>query len=361
MLQRSSLRTHRSAFTLVELMVVILIISILSALLTVAVTKGIGAAKRTRNMVDIRQLANAIDAFKAFYKVEYIPSSIHLSETGNYNIGVPSDAESLAYLQRLWPRLQFPVDWNGSRAIETNSLNNPLQYSGEMVLEGDQCLVFFLGGIPAIDGASLAPTCTGFSSDPKNPAAHLRPGGAVAKPPFFEFDSNRLVYVKHINSAGFMPSYLDTYGTSTDGKGGWDPHSGRPYLYFSAFQGIRNNYNHYAGPTFSECNVFDPDMPTTGLPVPKFLPVFPYIQGTGVLNKGQFYNPSGCQIISAGADFKYGQGGSPNSQTGSVVWTPATAANSAALTSGFTVYPGVFGADDQTNFYDSLMGTQTTN
>src|SRR4051812_4029003 len=110
----------RRGFTLVELMVVILIISILSALLTVAVSKGIGAAKRTRNMVEIRQLAAAVDAFKVYYKVDYIPSRLHLSETGvgyqGPGGGPPTpgtiQAESLAYLQRLWPKLSPPFNNN---------------------------------------------------------------------------------------------------------------------------------------------------------------------------------------------------------------------------------------------------------
>ena len=99
MYQRATARHTRSAFTLVELMVVILIISILSALLVMAVSRGIAAAKRTRNMVEIRQLAAAVDAFKTAYKVDYIPSKLYLSETGTYIPNIVSiDPIGLVYI-----------------------------------------------------------------------------------------------------------------------------------------------------------------------------------------------------------------------------------------------------------------------
>ena len=287
--QRSTHRSVRSGFTLVELMVVILIISVLSALLTMAVSRGIGAAKRTRNRVEISQLAAAVDAFKAYYKVDYIPSRIYLSESGNgYAGGV--QAESLAYLQRLWPRLSFPVDWNGNHKFDTagNANDLPGNPNGDFFLEGDQCLVFFLGGIPIRDTG--VPACTGFSTNPVNPAAHVTPGGGSSKPPFYEFDSSRLVSSSSRKTKPFsslMLSYLDTYGTS-DGNG------------------IRNGYNHQGSV----------DCLSLGL--------FPYAQsGT------QYLNPSGFQIISAGADMTFGPGSSPQ-MSPPPFWTPATAGNSAA-------------------------------
>ncbi len=227
MLQRSRLRSRRSAFTLVELMVVILIISILSALLTVAVSSAISKGKKTRNQVDISQLTLAVEAFKARYKVDYIPSRLYLSESGKtYQVasGVPVVADSFAYLQRIWPRLGngfnpvtnffvTPIDWNGSGNIETagntvSTLTNP---NGDMILEGDQVLVFLLGGIPHMDPNTGVCSCTGFAKSPSNPAAHV--GTSIpAENPLFEFDSSRLVNIHQ--GSFFMLSYLDTYGSS---------------------------------------------------------------------------------------------------------------------------------------------------
>jgi prepilin-type N-terminal cleavage/methylation domain-containing protein len=329
MLQRSSLTRHRSAFTLVELMVVILIISILSALLTVAVSGAIGKAKRTRNQVDISQLTAAVENFMSSHKVNYIPSKLYLSESGTTYQSASSVkliADSAAYLQRIWPRLSFPVDWNGSGKIETtgnptSTIANP---NGEMILWGDQVIVFLLGGIPAFDPVTGVPSCTGFSKSLSNPAAHLVAGGPAADNPGFEFDSSRLVNA-HIDSARML-SYLDTYGTS-DGKG--TIVSGMPYAFFSSY-GNRNGYNVYGT---SDCQP---------------LGLFPYAQGVN-----QYLNPTGFQLISAGADLKFGPGtANPNTAAGPF-WTPATASNSAAS--------GPTGADDQANFYASPLGTASVN
>ncbi len=328
--QRTTSRQTRSAFTLVELMVVILIISVLSALLLMAVSRGIAAAKRTRNMVEIRNLAASVDAFKTYYKVEYIPSRLYLSETGSYNLSFAStQSDSFAYLQRLWPKLTLPstptagwVNWTGSGSGNVT-----------MTLEGDQVLVFFLGGIVVPDPVTGVPSCTGFSTNPSNPSAHLKTGGAVAKPPLYEFDSSRLVLFQHGGSQPkVMYSYLDTYGT-TDGKGGYV--SGTPYAYFSNY-GIRNGYNKYASTGVSDCST---------------LGVWPYAQGFTTALGGQYLNPSGFQIISAGVDGKFGPGSS--SLTAPFFWTPATAAGSSAS--------GPNGADDQSNFYDNLLGTSSVN
>jgi hypothetical protein len=122
-----------------------------------------------------------------------------------------------------------------------------------------------------------------------------------------------------------MLSYLDTYG-STDGKGNLV--TGAPYAYFSSYQ-TRNGYNRYIG---SDC-------PT--------LKVFPYAQGST-----QYLNPTGFQLISAGADLKFGPGSNPGLSP-IPFWTPATAASTAAS--------GPNGADDQSNFYDNLLGTSSIN
>jgi hypothetical protein len=329
-------------------MVVILIISILSALLVVAVVKGIGVAKRTRNRTEITQLAQAVDMFKAFYKVDYIPSRLYLSETGNYG-GIA--AESQAYLLRLWPKLGNSVDWNGNGIA-----GEAPAAGGDFWLEGDQILVFFLGGIPARDSVTNAISCTGFSMNPADPTAHTRAAGLATpvRPPFYEFDSSRLVFLPHVafSPFGAMPSYLDTYGLS-DGKGTAIPGS-RPYLYFSSYQS-RNGYNRYISTLTSDCNPVIPGTKTAQ-------PVWPYAQGVR-----QYLNPTGFQIISAGVDQKFGSGTRDPVTTPGVgpFWTPAGAANSGALDmfiqAGSSLNLSGAGADDQANFYDGLLGTPSVN
>jgi hypothetical protein len=104
------------------------------------------------------------------------------------------------------------------------------------MLEGEQCLAFFLGGIPSQTSSGFV--MTGFSRNGNNPGGL---GGADREPPFFEFKSNRLVqwipqppYVppNTIGTAPGYPSYLDGYGKT-------------PYAYFSSYK-TANGYNRYA-------------------------------------------------------------------------------------------------------------------
>jgi len=359
------LTSSRRAFTLVEMLVVVVILGILVSLITGAVIRALAVARRTGNRTEISQLNAAVETFKTFYKVDYIPSRIVLCETlTNYttgpNAGTQLYQESYQYLLRLWPRLgpsSGTIDWNNNGTLDA-----------DMTLEGDQCLVFFLGGIPSFNGTAPSttgpPSCLGFSTDPTNPTNFS--SGIQIQKPFYEFTTSRLVnksssgVVIHA-SAPLLFSYLDTYGTGNPQGSPGVIVTGLPYAYFSAYQ-TRNGYNRY-GPT---------DCPT--------LRVWPYAQssavsGTQVLT--QYYNPSGFQIISAGADGAlstggFGQGsffpsGSSLPQTTLTnltpnIWNPASAANSSALNplSGTATIPPQ-GADDQTNFYSDTLGTSTVN
>ena len=78
----------RSAFTLVEMLVVITIIGILASLGTVAVFEALKAAKRARIKVEITNLNNAIESYKLQFG-DYPPSYFN-----------GQDANSVAALQR---------------------------------------------------------------------------------------------------------------------------------------------------------------------------------------------------------------------------------------------------------------------
>lgn len=324
-------RRRRDAFTLIEMLVVVVIIGILAALITAAVSYALNTAGRARNRVEISQIQSAVEAFKAKYN-KNIPSRLFLSETGNYTPGGSDPAwlvllkqDSATYLSAIWPRLGAQVDWNGNGAIDSAAAG------GDMVLEGDQCLVFFLGGIPAISGG--LPITQGFSTDPTNPA-NFGAGVQVQKP-FYEFLSSRLVNKNlggaaiHASTAPLMLSYLDTYGTANAGT----ITTGRPYAYFSSYDS-KNGYNRYGT---SDCA-------TLGL--------WPYAQSAG-----QYYSPTGYQIISAGKDFTFGQGSTGGTAN---FWIPATAANSTALNAASgpaTATPA--GADDQGSFAEYSLGTSS--
>ena len=74
------------------------------------------------------------------------------------------------------------IDWNGDGIANE-----------ELFLEGEQCLVFHLGGIPQY-GASGAVTMTGFSNNVQQPGR--RPAGR-GRAAIFEFQSARLESVLH--------------------------------------------------------------------------------------------------------------------------------------------------------------------
>jgi prepilin-type N-terminal cleavage/methylation domain-containing protein len=310
-------RRKRPGFTLLEVIVVIVIILILASLILAATVRALAKAREVRNRNDISQLSTALENFKGKFGF-YPPSRIRLCKLyGQYtNLGVPGiDADSVQYLTRMFPHIDLNswavngIDWDG-----TGNRNEP-----PSLLEGDQCLVFFLGGIPRQPAAPVPGACMGFSTNPSNPAL----GSADRIGPFYEFLPARLVLANLVGTpihpnAPFYFTYADAYAT-TDGVG--TIVAGAPFAYFSSYK-TTNGYNRYGN---SDC-------PT--------LTLSPYWQVAGTPN--QYVSPNSYQIISAGKDGRFGGGGGP--------WSPATASN---------YYPdGTPGRDDQASFYDSPLGVE---
>jgi hypothetical protein len=130
---------------------------------------GNGAPRRAQN--EISQLSAAVDNFKEHFGA-YPPSRIKLSETCNYpDRDRPGtlDADSVSFLHLIWPAFDLDtggaIDWNGDHAIK-----------GDWTLEGDECLVFFLGGVQFRAGETNG--YMGFSTDPKD---RKRPAGPVLR------------------------------------------------------------------------------------------------------------------------------------------------------------------------------------
>jgi prepilin-type N-terminal cleavage/methylation domain-containing protein len=299
----------RQAFTLIELLVVIAIIGVLVSLLLAAVFRVLNKADETRNRNDIQQLSNAVQSFQTKFGVDYIPSRLFLSKNvGDYQAGNQLHQDSLAYLNRVWPRLNWA-------AIAATGWGGP----DGVTLEGDQCLVFFLGGIPASGGV------IGFANDPTNPARPVTQG--LDRTSFFDFQTTRLVF------RNGYPSYKDVYNKT-------------PFAYFSSYK-TTNGYNRY----FNLNNTHLSDCNTLG--------VWPYAQVFSGTNS-QYVNPNTFQIISAGQDTVFGE---PTSGAGH--FGPGTNLNLNGYStyvpgSSQTLIPiGSTAYDNMANFYDRFLGITT--
>jgi hypothetical protein len=276
-----------------------------------------GSHRASQNRGEIAQLEMAVAIFHRDFSIDnqYFPSRLRLCERlldydlrrdarGDWN--TPLDGESFTFLSKMFPRIDWHnrtggIDWNGNGKVD----------SPGVTLEGDQCLVFFLGGIPS---GGRQPDCLGFSKDPSDPAAR----GGERKGPYFAFDPGRLTDLK---GNGFF-SCLDVFGK-------------RPFAYFSSYR-RRNGYNRYFGTRGPSRKVIrDSDCASLG--------VWPYAESVNGAEV-RYLNPSGFQIISGGTDGKFGPG-TDLTVAKPFTWTPARTEETPAA-----------GQDDQANFSNNLLG-----
>lgn len=184
---------------------------------------------------EIADLHQAVAAFKAHFGVRVLPSRIRLA-----NKLADMDRESIDVIFRMFPNKGFQDAWN--KGLVWND-----QATGPVTLEGDQCLVFFLGG-PQRGGMPQ-----GWALDPNDPTKE-----GVERKLFYEFDRGRLKR----RAAQVYSSYFD-------------PYNFQPYAYFAA--PFRN----------TDC---------------QSLGVQPY-------GRGPVQNPDAYHIISAGPDGRFGMKG----------------------------------------------------
>ncbi len=298
-------RLRRPGFTLVELLVVIAIIAILVSLTAAAVMKARLKGYEVQNRNNIQQLSTSIQGLVSKTGVDFIPSTIVLRNDLGYNLSNQTDAASFMYLKRLWPRLQLP---NPSLpASATNFINwcpndSGAAFNSAYVLQGDQCLVFFLGGIQ-LTNASGVNACIGFSTNATNPvpmnlAQYMGNGGQFTAP-FFDFPVGQLVAVtsanENLRSSKFY-TFLDPYGS--------------PYAYFSSRGNAGGLNNAYA----ADCSLL-PVLNANGVLV-SGANVIPYQHIPATNQQTNFYNPQGFQIISAGYGSSFDTNGVWDYKTG---------------------------------------------
>lgn len=347
---------RRGGFTLVELLVVIFIIGLLVALLLPVIAGSVRTANEGRVTAEIQLLSQALAEFKNKFG-DYPPSRIVLSESGFYPVadqtplsqyqafvfrdpgtgnwvngplpagkaGAPEltvgqlAERSVRYLRKFFPRATFSTtqaiypagnppawhDFNGSATAEP----------GLIYLEGHECLVFFLGGIPSSSGVAVS----GFSKLPTNP--FIGDAGQPNRMPAssFEFKSDRLNDVDDFDG---MPGYLDPLGSGgTPGEGNL-----HYYAYFSGYGAGQYDPNDLNFPVEQTVQKFGNEAfwssapQGAGSPSPNpYTSSAPVAPGNGNIT---YVNPNGFQILSAGGDGYYGPGGQYSGESGTAAKLP---------------------------------------
>jgi hypothetical protein len=266
--------------------------------------------KENQTRKEISEMEVALRAFMADYGLtEPPPSYLYLSEADpiNKNKTNQTDGLTAAFLEKLFGHNLGPTDWNGDGKI-----------SGGTFLQGNQCLVFYLGGIPnsaAVSLAGAAPAPQGFSTNNMKPSYGSMPGETMGKRkgPYFNFVTTRLYYPQQQVFPpwdGFF-TYIDPWMTKSGVLWG----IGTPYAFYSS-TGINNQY-----PIYTDWGAS------------------PYKTGNG-----QYMNPNTYQIISAGKNGVFGRG----------LWIPSSGP---VMPNIVPPVPDPDGLDDQANFSSTLLGS----
>jgi hypothetical protein len=263
------------------MVIVLSIILLLAALLMSAVMKVMAMVPEVQTRTEISQMDVALAAFQQDYNLgtNPPPSTLILCESLSQYATLPpqlsaAGQQSLAFLLKTFGKNLSAgapfLDWNGNNVAD-----------GPHILEGEMCLVFYLGGIPDVTNTA----CLGFSTNNNNPTQ----AGGNRKGPYFPFASNRLIpagLFKPNQLSPFFFVYLDPWMSKIGGK--------QPYAYFSS-NGVNNRYS------ITDCATIGANAYFTAIPNPA-LPPGPTNIPTA------FVNPKGYQILSAGKDGMFGSG-----------------------------------------------------
>ncbi len=183
-------KSPRLAFTLIEILTVIVIIGLLVALVARAMGPVRAKVKVARMKMEITQLAIALERVRnELGGGDYPPDGSDLSTNSG---GTPMDVQRRC--RRAFPRTQFYDACGTSVTPPANGVGVPFPN-----IAPDTALVFWLGGIRDPSGAFI-----GFSADPTNPfdvvfqsktlrtASSIPPINPSRIGPYYDFDKSRI-------------------------------------------------------------------------------------------------------------------------------------------------------------------------
>jgi len=191
-------------FTLIELMVVILVIVILMGMLLPALQGVKTRAQIVRVRTEINALESSVASFAQEFGGKSLPGEITLWSTET-KWSQPAAQRDRAIIRGLFPDFNFANCGGASWLVSNPNL--------DLHLNGAECLVFFLGGVP--DANPTSPSLIGFS---KNPSTPFDRDASNRIGPFFTFDNARLVD----RDGDSVLEFVDTI-----------PSQKSPYIYFS--------------------------------------------------------------------------------------------------------------------------------
>ncbi len=381
-----------AGFTLIEMLVVFLVIAILIGILVPVIAGAFARGREAQEITEINVLVTNLEQLKDRFQ-HYPPSQLILREDGDYSMatlssyvngGVESPVPpegviavylrdiSIQYLKLFWPQIVLNVstsagdsayvaDRNGNGQIDPDEFfdwngDGVFQDGATFFLSGDECLVFFLGGIPHGKSRGTASICKcsnqgpsdvfGFSKDPRNPTIPPIAGTSATSRdgPYAKFASERLVdwdlngffeflparkpgltggyaYFSAYDGTGYRPDDMNIQPTQTEPSGVNSlaeldsNHDNNPGQIPNDFIAFRVNWRLPTNPSGTSI-LYPSDYTYTGtgagLTTVKSPGPNPYTVGapfSTTIAIARYHKPESFQLISPGFDQQYGQGG----------------------------------------------------